>query len=233
MNTTEFTAEYGKTLKGLKDRCIVLDKGAVCCDGVKCDISVSGFKDMADFVSKNSAFFVNGLSEMNEALPRGIDVHDFKMRLCVKNYEGDNSEVLTWGGEAVYANCLVIPYCDCREHVFAKDYEIKDGFVVFDRVRVLKSEKADPKGNEGTSEVAAPKDAEVKAVKCADRDSVWAELANLMGAFNKAKSDKDGSFFKSFSYTMDNDGNVKAEQNINGESKKFVFRHTDGDSAAV
>lgn len=221
MNTSKFVSLYGDTMKTLKEQCILLDDGVTCCDGAKCDIKVKGFKDMSDFVKCNSAFYIKDLSYVMEAMPKNFHFEDFKLRLCVKNTDLDGNNA--WEGEAVYTDCWHMPFCDTRDHIFSEDYCIDDGFVVFDKVRITKEatktvieKKVEPKTSVADDRV------ENNSVTTSYK-SIFEKLDDLMKAFNEYKADKD-DFYKSFSYTVDGNGNVKAEQNINGDKKNYTFK---------
>ena len=237
MNTTEFMGGYGDALKSLRERCIVLEGGSACRDGAKSEIKVTGYESMADFVKRNSAFFVKGLEEAISCLPEDCGHKDFRLRLCVENEATEGFGA--WEGEAVYRDCLMIPYADSRDHAFGDEFEVDDGFVVFDRVRVVKDEPVEVVGDEDEKETEpetkCDKECDCdkgcdcgKEVTVSDRESVWKELASLLDTFRKGFGDPkgDGSFFKSFSYTDDGNGHVKAETDLNGEKKSYDFDYT-------
>lgn len=233
MNTSEFIGEYGKSLESLRNKCIALEGGDACRDGVKCDISVTGYKDMRDFVKRNSAFFVKDLDCALDGLPEGFENRRFSVRLRVENEATEGFGA--WEGEAIYRDCLMIPYSDTREHVFGSEFEVKDGFVVFDRVRILKDEPVFEEKDEeekkdcgcGCDCKCGKKDDDCKCVSVADRKDVWKELADLLDTFRNAcgKGGKDGSFFKSFSYTDDGNGHVKATTDLDGDRKHYDFTY--------
>lgn len=233
---------YGDALKSLRERCIVLEGGKACRDGAKCEIRVTGYESMADFVKRNSAFFVKDLEKAISCLPEDCDHEEFRLRLCVENEATDGFGA--WEGEAVYRDCLMIPYSDSRDHAFGYEFEVVDGFVVFDRVRVVKDEPIEVVDAEAEKEPEyetkcscdkecdkdcdCGKECDRKDVAVSDRESVWKELANLLDTFRKGFGDAkgDGSFFKSFSYKDDGNGHVKAETDLNGEKKSYDFDYT-------
>lgn len=245
MNTTEFMGGYGDALKSLRDRCIVLEGGKACRDGAKSEIKVTGYESMADFVNRNSAFLVKDLEEAISCLPEDCGHKDFSLRLCVENEATEGFGA--WKGEAVYRDCLLIPFTDSRDHAFSDEFEAVDGFVVFDRACIIKDEHVvlvidddygDEVEDEGKPEAETKcscckgcdcdKGCDRKDIVAVDRESVWKELANLLDTFRKGFGDAkgDGSFFKSFSYTDDGNGHVKAETDLNGEKKSYDFDYT-------
>jgi len=211
MNTSEFTKLYGENMNELKEQCLCLEDGCACYDGAKCEVKVSGFKDAEEFVKNNSAFFVKDLNYVLGSFKKD-NYDDFKLRLVVTNCDEDKNP--TWEADIVYADCWNIPYCDSREHIFGKDYLVNDGFVVFDKVRIR-----DFKVIEKPVVAEEPKK---ETVAVADAPKSF--LDDLIKEFNDAKGGKDcKSFCKSFSYSVDGNGNVKASQNINGEKKNYEF----------
>lgn len=230
MNTSEFIGEYGKCLENLRKNCIALEGGAACGDGAKCDVSVTGYKDMGDFVKRNSAFFVKDLDCALDGLPEDFENRSFSLRLCVRNEATEGFGA--WEGEAVYRDCLMIPYSDTREHVFGSEFEVKDGFVVFDRVRVLRDEPIAEEKEEEEKGEEGKKDGDCGCgCKCERKDGehrrLWEELADLLDYFRNTcgKEGKDGSFFGSFSCADDGNGHVRATTDLNGDRKSYDFTY--------
>lgn len=145
MTTSEFITFYEGAVEELKRKCLVLDDGKVCSDGIKCDVKVKGYAGAEDFAKKNSAFLVKEFSAMlDSADASGLEPDDVCLRLCVEN-EADG-KCPAWKGEILYVKVVPVAVLGKgeggREKFFEypfDDYE--EGFLVYDKYRVLKEEK--------------------------------------------------------------------------------------------